>query len=295
MTAHVAHVKDITSVMVPSALLAVALGVLAVQLAPSLPTPPHSVDVAAPETVKLPPGTLTFRPEGHYLRENTPIDGPEETVRFDAGIDMMQYQVSVEDYARCVGDGACQQPLFIGREGEPVTGVNFQDATDYATWLSAATGATWTLPTDAEWAYAAAERFTDDGLGIEDDPGNPALRWIADYRAEAARSREADPEPHVLGYFGANTNGLMDMAGNVWEWTDTCHRRVHLNALGEVVSEQPACTVRVLEGKHRASTSFFIRDPKSGGCSVGIPPDNLGFRLVRRADQPTDWLGWLRV
>ena len=27
--------------------------------------------------------------------------------------------------------------------------------------------------------------------------------------------------------------------------------------------------------------TFFIRNPKSGGCSVGTPPDNLGFRLVR--------------
>jgi len=27
--------------------------------------------------------------------------------------------------------------------------------------------------------------------------------------------------------------------------------------------------------------SNFIRDGKSGGCAVGTPPDNLGFRLVR--------------
>jgi hypothetical protein len=27
--------------------------------------------------------------------------------------------------------------------------------------------------------------------------------------------------------------------------------------------------------------TFFVRNPKSGGCSVGTPPDNLGFRLVR--------------
>jgi len=24
----------------------------------------------------------------------------------------------------------------------------------------------------------------------------------------------------------------------------------------------------------------FIRDPKSGGCAAGVPPTNLGFRLV---------------
>src|SRR5690606_9745838 len=105
---------------------------------------------------------------------------------------------------------------------------------------------------------------------------------IANYRQEAARNRTPDPAPHPLGSFGANSNGIMDMAGNVWEWTDTCHRRLHIDAAGTIMSEQPACTIRVLEGKHRAATSFFIRDAKSGGCSVGIPPDNLGFRLIRR-------------
>jgi hypothetical protein len=39
--------------------------------------------------------------------------------------------------------------------------------------------------------------------------------------------------------------------------------------------------VRFLEGRHRTPMSTFIRDGRSGGCSVGAPPDNLGFRLVR--------------
>jgi hypothetical protein len=41
------------------------------------------------------------------------------------------------------------------------------------------------------------------------------------------------------------------------------------------------CGVRVIEGRHRSYMTEFIRDPKSGGCAVGTPPDNLGFRLVR--------------
>src|SRR5690606_37950774 len=202
-------------------------------------------------------------------------------------------QVSVEDYARCVADNACAPTAAPGLDGHPVTGVSHQDATAYAAWLSARTGQTWTLPSDAEWAYAAAERYSDDTLGSEGDADNPALRWIANYRQEAARNRTPDPAPRPLGSFGANSLGIMDLAGNVWEWTDTCHRRVHLDAAGTVRSEQPACTIRVLEGKHRAATSFFIRDAKSGGCSVGIPPDNLGFRLVRRPEDQPRWLDWL--
>jgi formylglycine-generating enzyme required for sulfatase activity len=271
------------------------IGALAVQLAPPLPAHFQAATLAPPASVVLPPGTLTYRPEGHYLRDNVPVDGPVEEVAFAEPLEIMTYQVSAADYGRCVGEGACVAPLTpMTSDGNvPVTGVSFQDASAYAGWLSARTRQDWALPTDAEWAYAAAERYEDDALGLGDGNANPALRWIANYRQEAARNRTADPDPRPLGSFGANTNGLMDLAGNVWEWTQSCHRRVHLDRAGAVVSEQPACTIRVLEGKHRAATSYFIKDAKSGGCSVGIPPDNLGFRLVRRPAWHERLMAWL--
>jgi hypothetical protein len=40
------------------------------------------------------------------------------------------------------------------------------------------------------------------------------------------------------------------------------------------------CGVRVVEGAHRTYMTDFIRDPRSGGCAAGVPPANLGFRLV---------------
>ena len=30
----------------------------------------------------------------------------------------------------------------------------------------------------------------------------------------------------------------------------------------------------------------FIRDPKTGGCAAGVPPANLGFRLVVESSRP---------
>jgi hypothetical protein len=32
--------------------------------------------------------------------------------------------------------------------------------------------------------------------------------------------------------------------------------------------------------------SDFIRDPRTGGCALGKPPRNLGFRLVRDSAPP---------
>lgn len=292
MTTQALRPKGVRELLLPAALLMGALGAIAVQVVP-LPLLTGSPALAGPETVTIQPGELTYRAPGQYFQNNAAIDGPQITVSIAAPLEIMKFQVTAADYQACVADGACDPAL--GRPGKgnvPVTGVHFGDAQDYARWLSARTGQHWTLPSDAEWAFAAAERYEDETLG-QDDGSNPALRWIADYRLETSRNRVADSIAHEQGHFGANSQGLMDLAGNVWEWTDTCHTRVHLGRDGAAMTEQSACTIRVVQGQHRAAMSYFIRDAKSGGCSVGVPPDNLGIRLVRRPAWHEDMLGWL--
>ena len=98
----------------------------------------------------------------------------------------------------------------------------------------------------------------------------------------------ADPLPQPVGFFGANENGLLDIAGNVWEWTDTCYTRNIVDADGRAIGKGTVnCGVRIAEGRHRAYVTDFVRDARAGGCAAGIPPSNLGFRLVR--DSETSW------
>jgi formylglycine-generating enzyme required for sulfatase activity len=100
------------------------------------------------------------------------------------------------------------------------------------------------------------------------------------FARESDRGPE-DPQTHAFGSFGANENGLLDLGGNVWEWTSRCFVRTALDNAGSVLSKNPNCGVRVAEGQHRAYVTDFIRDARAGGCAVGLPPRNLGFRLVR--------------
>jgi formylglycine-generating enzyme required for sulfatase activity len=93
-----------------------------------------------------------------------------------------------------------------------------------------------------------------------------------------------------IGSFGANENGLLDVAGNVWEWTDTCFHRIALDGVGSPGASTTNCGVRVVEGQHRTYVTDFIRDARAGGCAVGTPPANLGFRLVRDRGSHWDWL-----
>jgi formylglycine-generating enzyme required for sulfatase activity len=244
---------------------------------PEFPQP-----VVVSELVVLKPGSFAHPQPGEFLKENHPVAAPVVQETIGTPLEIMKYQVSVSDYGRCVADGACK-PADSRKIGNvPVTGVSHIDAEAYATWLSASTGETWRLPTDVEWAYAAGERFRSDIEGDESDPTNPARRWLALYRTESSLGRKPDPEPREPGAFGINAEGLADVAGNIWEWTSTCyvHAAVASDGVG-IASSIDNCGVHVVEGFHRTYMSNFIRDGKSGGCAVGTPPDNLGFRLVR--------------
>ena len=275
----------VQSLALPTGLLIIGGALIGLQLFPTgFSFAPAGT--SGPETVTIAPAEFTYRADGVFMRAGQPVDAPLVTAQLEAPLTIMKYQVSAADYAACVADGACApaEPRNIGTGDVPATGVNYQDATAYAAWLSQQTGQQWTLPTDQQWAFAAGSAFADDALGVAEDETNPAIRWLANYDKEIERARRADPTPRALGSFGANENGLYDIAGNVWEWTQTCHRRVHVDAIGTVLSELSACSIRVANGQHRTPMTYFIRDAKNGGCSVGVPPDNLGFRLVRQEE-----------
>ena len=237
----------------------------------------------APDIVEIAETVLDYPLPGEFLANGTPTAAPFETIAV-AAFKITKQQVSLGDYGRCVAYGACDPAEATPAEIDvPVTGVSFLDAEAYARWFSAANGETWRLPTAIEAAAAAAERFGGESFSAAaDDPANPSVRWLRRYREEAAATRPADPEPKTRGHYGPNALGLEDFGGNVWEWTSTCYARVTTDSnTGTVESVVDNCGVHVLEGRHRAYMSNFVRDGKSGGCAVGTPPENLGFRLVR--------------
>nr|ACF98087.1 putative nitrite reductase NirV [uncultured bacterium 1042] len=274
----------ITALKVASSLAAAAL--VPAGLAGSMQPNGGSGDIRAlpgVATVLVLPGPITYPPPGEFLRGGLPEAAVPRRLVIGEPFEIMTYQVSSAEYALCVDAGACrpagERPNASGER--PVTGVSYLDADAYARWYSHTTGESWRLPTDPEWALAAAERFVGGIEGVVDDPKNPARRWLSNYAAEAGAKRQPDPLPRMRGSFGVNSLGVKDLSGNVWEWTSTCYARSSLAGDRSVLSTVENCGVHVLEGVHRAYMSNFVSDGRSGGCAVGTPPDNLGFRLVR--------------
>lgn len=287
--------RDISavSIIVPL-LLVIVLGGLNAARIGFFGNSASSIQASAPATITIAPREFSYRSHGEFFRGAIAVDGPMITVGASA-LEIMKYQVTAGDYARCVADGACQhaepEHAVAGRD-VAATGVSIVDALSYAAWLSERTDAVWSLPTDEQLAFAAGSRFPDDGFGDSAESNNPAIRWLADYERETARKSSRNPVPQVRGSFGENEYGLADFSGNVWEWTTTCNRRVNLDNVG--ASNEDSCGVYLVVGKHRSPMSFFIRNPKGGGCSVGAPPDNLGFRLVRDGNWYAPYLQQLK-
>lgn len=251
---------------------------------PDAPAPSGRLGVVGPiETVSVEAGRFAYAVAGEFRKSGRVVEGPVVDRQFRRPVEIMKYQVSVAEYAACVTEGACQPADTRAGGDTPVTGVSWRDATAYAAWLSQRTGDIWRLPSDEEWSFAAAERFGPEANGIveDDDGANPAARWLAAYRYRAD-PKERDMAPKPRGHFGVNSNGLADLGGNVWEWTETCFVRNRIDAAGRLAETTANCGVRVVGGQHRGYMSNFLRDGKSGGCAAGMaPPDNLGFRLVR--------------
>ena len=246
---------------------------------------PEAVRPPIPDLVELRAGHFRHRAAGEFSRDGRSVTAPIVTAKITRKLAVMRHQVTAADYQRCVEAEACPVVDHDGAvPGLPMVKVSWRDAHAYASWLSRETGELYRLPTDEEWAYAAAGRFQDDALPENLDFGDHSQRRLAIYDRDARRREMLDPAPRPVGSFGANENGLLDMAGNVWEWTDTCYTRNTLDARGEVVATTANCGIRVVEGRHRTYMSDFIRDARAGGCSIGTPPRHLGFRLVRDDD-----------
>ncbi len=99
-----------------------------------------------------------------------------------------------------------------GREDHPVVLVSRSDAEAYARWLSDATGRRWRLPVEGEWEKAAR--------GID----GRWFPWGSEFRPERLNSHDRGPFDTVpVGAFadGASPFGMLDAAGQVFEWTST--------------------------------------------------------------------------
>ena len=183
---------------------------------------------------------------------------PEMVVLPGGGLALGRYEVTVGEYrafASATGGGAgdCfglswQDPGFPQTDRQPVTCMSWDDAQAYVSWLSRRTGATYRLPTEAEWERAA--EGSQAGCYYSARPGNLGTCPV--------------------GSYGSNAAGLSDMVGNLWEWTSDCW--------------EGDCGRRVLRGGSWHYLAVSLRPGARSRSAAGNRGNSLGFRVSRTLD-----------
>lgn len=150
------------------------------------------------------------------------------------------------------------------RPHHPVVGVTCFEAEAYCRWLSAEKGCRVRLPTEDEWERAA--RGDDRRPYPWGEVFDPSLAntWESDLRDTVpAASVSGDISPF----------GVMDMAGNVQEWTASPYTRFP----GEVLPEGP---LRIVRGGSFNDTAYGSRTSYRRAYPPGYYFPFLGFRVA---------------
>ena len=152
----------------------------------------------------------------------------------------------------------------------PMYYVSWEEAKEFCRRLSQQTGRNYSLPTEAEWEYAARGGKKSEGTKYA---GSQSIRDVAWYWDNSGSST------HKCGTKRPNALGIYDMSGNVWEW---CEDRYGQYLQYDKDNPKGASTGfrRVIRG---GSWNNFARDCRvasRGSSSPGSRFDTTGFRVV---------------
>lgn len=170
-----------------------------------------------------------------------------------------------------------------GRGSRPVINVSWNDALDYALWLSRKSGRKYRLPSEAQWEYAARA-------------GTKTRFWWGN-KIDATYVAVADPQqdtsmlkPLPVASYPPNPWGLYDTSGNVWEW---CMDRYHDSYSGAPIDGSPwldtelGTNEKVVRGGSFRDNEFYLASAIRTYYDEKTRKSHLGFRLVMAEATPS--------
>lgn len=234
---------------------------------------PYCQDVLAdggkgPVLVVLPTGTFEMG------SDRFETESPKHEVSIAQQVAMSVYEVTVEDFARfCLATNS-NCPQSQEANDQPVVSVSWDDASQYADWLTESTGFAYRLPTEAEWEYAArAGTQTPYFFGDEITPSS--AHWSDNGLVEA---------PLASSERGVNRNPfrLYHMSGNVREWVQDSWFDDYAGAPADGRARVDATDDRkVVRGGSYRDAAINLRSAAREPAQRSHRDALTGFRVVR--------------
>ncbi|MBO5961187.1 MAG: SUMF1/EgtB/PvdO family nonheme iron enzyme [Paludibacteraceae bacterium] len=189
-------------------------------------------------------------------------------------------EVTQEQWEKVVGTSVYQQWTKAGYSGSfycgvgsnyPMFCVSWEEAMEFCRLLSQKTGKTYTLPTEAQWEYAARGGKNPDGTKYSGSNMIDVVGWYTD---------NSDSSTHPCGTKRANSLGIYDMSGNVWEWCKDWYSSSYLSYDTNNPVGPSSGSDRVYRGGSWYSSASYCRVAIRHSYSPGNRDSYLGFRVV---------------
>jgi formylglycine-generating enzyme required for sulfatase activity len=231
--------------------------------------------VTGMEFVFVPGGSFQMGCGGSWDGECFPVEKPAHKVSL-GGYWLGKTEVTQGQWKRVMGNNPSYS--HIG-DNYPVEGVSWDDVQQFIQRLNAqsSTGASYRLPTEAEWEYACRG-------------GGQQVAWSWGNGPIAGNTNDASAKSTYISIgvgngtvpvasFPANGLGFSEMSGNVWEWVQDSY-----TAYGPDPADNPLnqmSGIRVVRGGGWNNMAGYARCSYRG---IGAPSDRVsyrGFRLAR--------------
>ena len=220
----------------------------------------------------------------NYDSEAYEDESPVHGVRLKA-YRIGRYPVTVGEYLRFIEARGYEDKTFWSSGGfgqwqapdeweeqlehgnRPVVGVSWFEAAAYATWAGSR------LPTEAEWERAARGPKGRRYPWGDEEPDRSRMNYD--------KSKVGHPTPVGVYARGATPDGILDMAGNVWEWCSDWHDEDYYSEAASDSHQGPSTgEFRVVRGGCWDGGARYCRSAYRGGYAPEGRIFLVGFRVV---------------
>ena len=209
-------------------------------------------------------------------------EAPQHEVTISKPFYMGVFEVTQEQYKQIIGEN----PSYFKGTKNPVDSVSWDGAVEFCKKLSAKTGKTVQLPTEAQWEYSCrAGSKTRFGFGDKDEDLYKYGNYCDKSTTHAPPWQDKDHNDGFdrtapVGSLKANDWGLYDMHGNVWEWCADWYAGSYANAKNQDPTGPDSGSSRVLRGGCWGDDPTYCRSARRSSSGLGFRCGNLGFRVV---------------